>query len=349
MEPTPRTNEEADRVEIVYQTVLAQIGASTTAEVLALWQKIPAGHAATAAASLLETAITQILTKRGKAKELGIAYYRLVRALRTGSTIANPINERPEPEFVSLERLRQEFEALIAEHTGEGTTEITAPVEPDGDDDSIEVEEIAGLTEALEADEDRARPFATEKINTLAGYSTEVITNLSEIKANADLREQARALHVKHGAMAAAEAAKITMNGGRNATNQASARDSRVIGWVRQSKTGTPCYWCAMLISRQVLYKSEFSAGAGARDDGRVFLGDGLFKYHNNCQCIALPVYSDSDFKTNPKYQENRYYWSLWERHIRGKYSGDLAISKWRELIRNLRTNESTTAAPEAA
>lgn len=348
MTPTQQTQDEADRVEIVYQYVLSQIGAKTTAEVLALWQAVSPGEAEQTASVWLERATTLILTRRGEAREIGLAYYRLARALRTGSTIASPLKEE-EPDRVSLEMLRQEFEALVAEQTGDGSTEVSASSEPDSEDDSIEVDRIDGLDDSLAEDEAAAKPYVDTLLKEMAEAATGKVGAIPDDTPNGDARKAAKDLHLQHGAMIAAAGARTAMNGGRNATNQASARDPRVIGWVRQSSTGTPCYWCAMLISRQILYKSEFTAGSGAREDGRTFLGDGLFKFHDNCHCVAVPVYSDEDFASNPKYAENRRYWRLWETHIKGKFGGQEALNEWRKLLRRMSANETNGAVQAAA
>lgn len=348
MEPTPQTQAEADRVDLVYQYVLSQMGAKTTAQVLALWQSIPVGQAAQTASVWLARATEMILTQREDARALGMAYYRLARALRTGSTVANPLNEE-EPPQISLEMLRQEFEALVAETTGEGTTDITASREPDGDDDSVEVERIDGLDAALAADEASAKPYTEELLKGMAETASARVDQLDPKMSNADAKAAAKDLHLQHGAMVAAAGGRTAMNGGRNATNQASVRDPRVIGWVRQSTTGTPCYFCAMLISRRVLYKSKQTAGDGARDDGRTFAGDGMFKFHDNCRCVAEAVYSDADFASNPKYEANRYYAALWDKHIKGKFGGADAINEWRKLLKRIRTKETSNAVQAAA
>lgn len=349
MKPTPQTQAEADRVELVYQYVLAQLGAKTVNEVLALWARVPAGQAAQTASSWLNRAVTLILTRRGQSKALALAYYRVARALRTGTTVS--IEEAPET--ISLELLRQEFEALVAEHTGEGTTRISASPEPDGEDDSIAVETLDGVSEALEADETASQTYVEDLLEEMAKTASNKVSAIPDDTPLADARETTRALHLQHGAMIAAAGARTAMNGGRNATNQVSARDPRVIGWVRQhGKSDQPCYFCAMLISRRVLYKSAFTAGKGQRDPGLPpFLGDGLFKFHDNCHCTAVEVYSDADFKSHSKYSQNRYYGDLWDKHIKGKYGGSDAINEWRKLLKRIRPQETQTqeAAPEAA
>lgn len=55
------------------------------------------------------------MTRRARSRDLAMAYYRLVRALRTGTTIADP--RRPEPRYVTLDMLRREFAALAAAMT----------------------------------------------------------------------------------------------------------------------------------------------------------------------------------------------------------------------------------------
>lgn len=346
MEVTAQTQAEADRVDLVYQAVLAQIGVSTSTGVLTLWQDVPVGQAANAA-SLLGKAVSQILSTREKARDFGLAYYRLVRALRTGTTIIDPRDAKSKG-ATSLELLRQEFEVLVTEFTGHGPTAITASTTPDSDADSVDMEPVPGLDKALEADSKAAEPYVKELLTDLLDYSSKTIDALPDSLSNGEAKAKAKELHLQHGAMLAAASGKAAMNGSRNATNQASVRDSRVLGWIRISD-GDPCYWCAMLISRGAVYKNQFTAGAGAREDGRVFLGDGLFKFHDNCGCSAEPVYVDSlGWQTDPKYAENRYYRNLWDAHIKDKYSGDLAMSTWRELINSLR-KQKKTAAPEAA
>jgi len=356
MEPTPRTLSEADRVDLVYAYVLSQVGAKTSTEVLALWQSVPVGQAAQTITTWLARAIDLILTQRWRARELGIAYYRLARALRTGTVTANPLIDE-EPEQVSLEMLRQEFEALVAAVTGEGTTAITAGVEPDGDDDAIVVERINGFTEALAADESSAKPYVTQLLNDMADAATAKVEGMSPDITNGEAKVTGTSIHAQHGAMIAGAAGRVAMNGARNATNQVSARDPRIIGWVRQhGQSDKPCYFCSMLISRRVLYKSDASAGKGreSSNDGRKFLGDGIAKFHDNCHCVTEPLYSDESFGTSPKFAMNRYYGDLWDKHMHDskgqmKFAPDEAINEWRKILARIRATETKPAAQAAA
>lgn len=353
MTPTQQTQEEADRVELVYQYVLATLGAKTVKEVLALWQGIPAGQAAQTASTWLARAVTAITTRRTQAKELGLAYYRVARALRTGTTIAHPLKEE-EPEVVSLELLRQEFEALVAEHTGEGTTEVSAQAEPSGEDDSIEIETLDDLHAALIASDEDVELYARTLLEDMADRASAKVEVIDPDMPNGEARAMARALHLQHGSMVAAAGARTAMNGGRNATNQASARDPRVIGWVRaHGKSDQPCYFCSMHLSRRVLYKSAQSAGKGRTESnaGRVFLGDGMFKFHDYCHCTALEVYAGQDeaFSSHPKYSMNRYYAKLWDDNIKDKFSGPDAINAWRQFLKELYAKTNNNEAAQAA
>src|SRR5690606_38028336 len=55
----------------------------------------------------------------------------------------------------------------------------------------------------------------------------------------------------------------VSLNAARGLLNHLEYSDRRVIGYVRVSKTGTPCHFCAVLLSRGFVYKSESSAGGG--------------------------------------------------------------------------------------
>src|SRR5690606_22417484 len=67
----------------------------------------------------------------------------------------------------------------------------------------------------------------------------------------------------------------VSLNAARGLLNYLEYSDRRVIGYVRVSKTGTPCHFCAVLLSRGFVYKSESSAGGG-------FNGNADEKYHRS-------------------------------------------------------------------
>jgi hypothetical protein len=57
--------------------------------------------------------------------------------------------------------------------------------------------------------------------------------------------------------------------------------------WARETR-GDCCYFCALMAARGAVYKSEGAAGG---DANARFTGEGAFKFHNNCHCVAVPVF----------------------------------------------------------
>lgn len=91
---------------------------------------------------------------------------------------------------------------------------------------------------------------------------------------------------------AASSGARMVLSGGRKTVDQLSADDVAVLGWMRVPDAD-PCFWCSMLVSRGAVYRSADAAGREVNDR---FVGDGMFKFHDNCDCTAMPVFSRTDF-----------------------------------------------------
>lgn len=81
-------------------------------------------------------------------------------------------------------------------------------------------------------------------------------------------------------------AARIAQDGGRTTTLDTVAADPVAVGWYR-SPGPTPCYFCAMLASRGIVYHAD----SFDRSDAR-FHGAGEFKVHNHCACTVQPAFS---------------------------------------------------------
>ncbi|WLW38485.1 head maturation protease [Streptomyces phage Vanseggelen] len=355
---------EAEEASVAFQIALTQIGVKTVEEALKLWAEVPVTARASTSSSWLKKAITMVMTRRRLSRDLARAYYRLARALRTGTTVADPYH--PEPSYVTLDSLRREFASLAggSEQPQEGRSESapTKETEPasqpaqtpetDGPDapadegsedaeaDRILVEELERLKEDEERIEREAEAELREVLQNLGP------NNLAKKQRDIDpeapakdvdrLRDEA---HAQAGARQAAAAERIAMNGGRSTVWNHAQRDRRALGYIRLSRTGTPCGWCAMLISRGPVYRSQSSAeGGGAASN----YGDGD-KYHDNCHCYAEPVFSLQQYRNSPTYALNRQYEELWPQVTKG-LGGDAAISAWRRFIRT----EQRAAAQEA-
>lgn len=87
-------------------------------------------------------------------------------------------------------------------------------------------------------------------------------------------------------------------------------KDDKAYGWQRLSATGHPCAFCALLISRGPVYKSQASAD---------------FQAHDKCSCFAEPFYTSSA-QAVPVAQE---YQELYKSSTEG-YSGQAARNAFR-------------------
>lgn len=318
------------------------------------------------ASAWLNTATRLVLLRRARARDLALAYYRLVRALRTGRTIPDPRD--PEPTSVSLEELRVQFRALaepesLAEEPSEAAppNDTTPPPEggsgdagrddgpsEDAEAERILIEELEGLREEEQRIERAAEEEARVALEALGPASeARLIDQIDNGQPASEVDELRGEAHNKAGARQASAAARVAMDGARSSVWTYTSRDKRAIGYVRVSRTGTPCGWCAMLISRGPVYKSEKSAtlsgGAAAYEDGD--------KYHDNCNCYAMPVFSREQFNDSDLFALNRLYAEQWPRVTRG-LSGKAALSAWRRFIKTeqaaSRRRGSTTSVQEA-
>ncbi|MGV9312596.1 VG15 protein [Streptomyces sp. NPDC003691] len=330
---------ETDQATEAFHTALAQIGAETAAGALALWADVPADLRGATAGAWLRRAITLVMGQRRRSRDLARAFYRLARALQTGRTVADPYH--PEPTHVTLADLRREFAALAGPSRpaapaggGAATGEPGEAPHLADQDERVLVEELPGLRESEELIERQAEEELATVLEALGTLNLN--RKLAEVDdgqpaRDAD-RERAEA-HQQSGAQQAAAAARVAMNGARSTTWNHMRRDGRAMGYVRLSKTGTPCGWCAMLISRGATYKSRESATFADGD-----------KFHDNCLCYAVPVFSRQQFQGSELMALSREYGALWPTVTKG-LSGKAAVSAWRRFIRQ----KHRAAAQEAA
>lgn len=308
----PVGQREVQDATVAYQLALSRIGVRTTAEALALWDDVTAGSKPVVAAKWMEAAVKLIMGNRAIASDLALAYYRLLRALETGKTVLDPKDEPAKT--VTLGQLRREFATLSGSQFSSSGS----------DDDEILQEEINHLEE-LERENSAAAEREIRIVLQALGPAKQD-QFIADLEADKLTVEEYRAAldqaHLKAGSQQAAAAARIGMNGGRTTSWLLQENDKRAIGYVRVSLTGTPCGWCAMLISRGPVYKSASSAGYGEGD-----------QYHDNCHCIAVPVFSDNQYQNDPRFALNRQYAEQWPQVTKG-LRGKQALSAWRRFIR---------------
>lgn len=334
MIPPRQAEAEAAQADLAFQMALAQVGAGTLEDALELWQYLDPNDLAGTAEAWLEAAVHLILTRRRLSRDLGMAYYRLVRALRTGKTVRDPF--KPDPPYVTIDMLRNEFAALVQDidvaHSpgGEGDqddlddeTELLAE-DDDGDTevdedtsvdetDRILLEELEELAQAeLEAERETEEAIRRDLAFLGPNGLQATLVDLEED----DRQEQKYAEAVQTaGARVAASAERHALNGGRGSVFHYSQLDKRVLGFARVSLSGDPCHFCAMLISRGAKYRSERSGSLDSEGD----------LYHDNCRCIAVPIFSESQYETSPAYEQNRILQGLWKK--------GMSLQEWRHLI----------------
>lgn len=338
---------EAEEAALALQVALAKIGAETIVEALSLWRKMNPADVEAVAQEWLDDAVEMILSRRQHSRELGLAYYRLVRALITGSTVPDP--RRPEPTYVTLEDLRREFADLAESQAPTGGGNLSVPVEPhetpvaprddDGtlerDDEGVDLLDMTEdeLRQALRDDIERTEAARREDDEDAEEEARQVMEALGKdglLKRVRGLDDEAPASEVdasrneakrKSGNRQASAAERVVLNGARGEMWRGMDRDKRALGWARQSRTGTPCGFCAMLISRGAVYRSEDSAAFSEGD-----------LYHDNCKCFAVPVWTNDQY-ADSMFDMNRTYSEWWPVVTQGT-SGKFAQALWRKFFR---------------
>jgi hypothetical protein len=366
--------EEAIAVDAAFQVALLSIGVETLQDALALWSDVPVVQTAEVASAWLVQAMHLVLARREMSVELTVAYYRLARALRTGSTIPDPRN--PIPTSVTMQELRAEFDQAVKAHVGPNTPSTTFRYEQGGQDTTPEVSSDPGATGDTHGHTSIHDTVPVETIPGLDSINAEltasaeeeartVLTALgpvhqtrlqSQIDTNAPAKQvdaERQDAHSKAGTRQAAAAERVALNGGRGLAFSLAEKDPRVIGWVRISTTGTPCGFCAMLISRGLVFYSNSAVYKNkdgenyfgkTSDAGSVLSGDAEEGdlYHDNCHCAAIPVYSREQYLNDPRYATNREFANLWKDVTEG-LSGTDALNAWRSFISKRQSDEKTT------
>lgn len=83
--------------------------------------------------------------------------------------------------------------------------------------------------------------------------------------------------------------ARHTQNGARQTTYDNIQADSVCLGYMRITKA-EPCFFCAALASRGIIYGEDSFDESDPR-----FTGKGTAKVHDSCACTLKPVYTDND------------------------------------------------------
>lgn len=115
---------------------------------------------------------------------------------------------------------------------------------------------------------------------------------------------------------------KLVLDVGRETTVQNVKADRIARAWARETKPGA-CYFCSLLATRGAVYKNRDTAGAGANDQ---FVGDGLFKFHDHCRCVAVPVFGVYE----PTAQVRQ--WRIEHAALKKEFGG-VSMNLWRQHV----------------
>ena len=313
---------EAEAINEIYSLAFTALGVETVAELLDIWGDTPTSpnEIAKASAAAIQKMLKVLGLRREHTRRIALTYYRLTRALWTGHTIQDAYESKPASR-VELDQLRSEFFKAV---------ESLAPDAIDSRPKSsgnrqIDVEEIDDLQDLLKELDDHLEEVA--QTNMLASGSHFYQKQHKKIDTDQPAKKVDKArddLKRKTGAKVASLGEMSVLDSARRAVDTLAENDDRVLGYVRVSRTGTPCPWCAMLISRGlILYSSARSAQL--TEEGH--------DYHPNCHCYAVPVYSEEQYEREHIFDLNRRYDKLWGTVTKGVSSKD-AANAWRRYFR---------------
>lgn len=272
------------RVEVLlraFEASLGRLSLVTVRDVSAWWEQVDKGGDVAARFGEM------LVEPWDRGAVLGVAFYRLLRALQTGRTVPSPIRGHAQGGEVTLGDLVREFN------------------------------EAAGV-KALAATSLEGVRVAVDKQPT---------SNLSALRdvdvkaAQSLLRARLEAGEVSSGVVAGV-GQQAAAGGVRSVVRDMGDRDPARQAWIRVSGTGTPCAFCAMLLSRGAVYSGKHEA---LRRD--MSHANGTHGYHPNCHCYALPLFAGSSIEGS-RFAVNREMQNLWYNDFGGE--GLKGKSGWR-------------------
>lgn len=267
---------DADKVVSLFRAALTARSAATSGKALAWFDGVDVSSPV-AARRLAE----RLLPDWRASAELGVAFYRLYAALLTGRTVDSPLSSGRQ-RSVTFRELVADFERAAGRRlTGLSTySGRKFRVDPGLSSGVLRQAFEGSVEDAVTQFERRARRRADSP-------------NVDDGPRDGD-----RAWY-------AGVAQQVVANGARDMATVVGSADSKLIGWVRVSGSGRPCYFCAMLISRGTGWRPYRSKRSATKASGG---GD----YHPNCKCFALPVYSESQFESSAVFAQNRQFEEDW-------------------------------------
>jgi len=142
----------------------------------------------------------------------------------------------------------------------------------------------------------KASTIADADLPTVLRSSLAVVGPQNLTTAYAKIKQGPESPTMKRALMADAQKSATTavkgatfrhvQNGGRDSLSIGVKKDPVALGYVRVTK-GEPCYFCAMLASRGLVYSADSFDESNAR-----FTGAHNVKVHDSCACSLAPAFS---------------------------------------------------------
>lgn len=354
------TTAEILALERLHQAAQARLGIAAAFLSLAEWQAVAATSAPATATLWLESSLRTITAVSKLSLALAIAYYRLARALETGSTLSAPegsstestltlgalrsdfrdlaidVAALPEPRSRSEDPDIRWFEENLRRHSDQeanlnrsiqlGDAEVDPliqnllDVEGSDDDKTITVDEFEWPEEPTLEEIDDSYRELLRKQGP-----GKVADKVEALRKNPELTpeqflSELEDAHSVGGSIGSGTTEAAGLNAGRNALSGAIRGDTKIIA-VARGTSGDPCAFCAMLASRGFVYRSEQTA--------RSWEGmEEIEKVHVHCKCFPIVRF----IRASELPALNRYFQAKWKEETAG-YSGKDALNAFRRWI----------------
>lgn len=375
---------EAARVEVLITAALTMIGAQAAVSAFAAWMEMavlqPAQAAAVAGRYITE-AMRRIRVRRRAAREVMVAGYRLVMALRTGTTVSVAGMHQPGP--TTLQRLRAEFHETLLEHAPASLERDAepptlpevggeAPSAPDGDTELLE-----GTPEGDDLDNDDTvlweEPELPEKWQPGEDtYDAEVQAELERLaledaEAEAEyergIAEEMRRIAAEEYAerlSAEAEKAREAQEDQDQPREEQRRNTGARLAGVEQKAVRNGDRLAQEQLSsvnKKRIGTARYSPGGCCAFCGVLILNGPYMapakppklRVHNNCDCEYVDLYGASDYDTDPRFKWNRYLARVYPNLDRtsGRKNGNEGLNALRRHIYQLRKQAPGVPAPK--
>lgn len=267
------TDARVEALLAAFEQALGELSLSTVRGASRWWEQVDKGG------DLVGRFADSLVAPWDEGAVLGVAFYRLLRALETGRTIESPVRFHAKGGPPTYGVLADEFYRASGVRVDVGALK----------DVRVGVDRI-GAVDPLSfrtADIEKAKALFRARL------------------ASSDV--EAMPGHVSGIAQQAAAGGARTMVEGLG------EKDPDRRAWIRVSGSGRPCAFCAMLLSRGAVYTSKDAAPRHDKEHG-----NGTRGYHPNCHCYSLPLFAGAT-PHGSRFALNREMEDLWRNDFAGK------------------------------